>query len=258
MDKSTSPIDYPKGLTFEQVWASIQELGKKYDTIFEREAKERQKTEEERRKAETEHQKAEAERQKAEAERRKEVEERLKKLEEAVKQASRTIEQTGRYVKQTLHSINETNKKVGHLDLRFGELIEHLIAPGVADRFKEVGYHFDDVTHPFGFKFMQEGNVIAQADILLENPNTILVIEIKAKPNIKDIQELEKKMDTIRKYYENNPTTPNNKELVGALAGAIFPKNVKQLAVQSGFFVITQKGDTVKIDVPKDFKPRNF
>ncbi|MDR3198893.1 MAG: hypothetical protein LBU34_13590 [Planctomycetaceae bacterium] len=243
MDESTSPIDYPKGLTFEQVWASIQELGKKYDAIFEREAKERQKSEEERRKAEAEHQKAETERQKAEAERRKEVEERLKKLEKVVEKTSR--------------SLNETNKKVGHLDLRFGELIEHLIAPGVADRFEEVGYHFDDVTHPLGFKFMQDGNVVAQADILLENQDTILIIEVKAKPDTHDVQNFTTKMFAIRSYYELNPT-PNNKKLIGALAGAIFPKDLKRLTVKSGFFVITQRGDTVKIDAPKDFKPRNF
>jgi hypothetical protein len=31
---------------------------------------------------------------------------------------------------------------------------------------------------------------------------------------------------------------------------------VKEYALKKGFFVIKQSGDTMKIDVPKDFKPR--
>jgi hypothetical protein len=226
---SENPIDYPKGLTFEQVWASIQELGKKYDAIFEREAEERQK--------------AEKERQKAEEERQKAADERLKKLEKLVEKNSR--------------SLDNTNKKIGHLDLRFGELIEHLIAPGIADRFSEVGYHFEEATHPFSFKFKQDGMIIAQADILLENQEAILIVEVKAKPDINDIQNFTTKMFAICKYYEQDPVR-NKKTLIGALAGAIFPKYVKLLTVKSGFFAITQKGDTVKIDVPENFKPRKF
>ncbi|MDR2756986.1 MAG: hypothetical protein LBC20_14910 [Planctomycetaceae bacterium] len=300
MEDLQNPIDYPKGLTFEKVWASIQELGKKYDAIFEREAQERQKIEEERQKLEEEHRKLEEKRQQAEEERlkaeeerrkaeeerrkeeyerrkeeeerrkeederrkaederrklaaeeeRKEAAERLKKLEAVVERTSRTVERTSR-------SIDDTNKKVGHLDLRFGELVEHLIAPGISDRFSELGYCFDEVTHPFGFKFKQDGIVVAQADILLENQDTIVVVEIKAKPDSNDVQNFTTKMFAIRGYFEQNPTQ-NKKILLGALAGAIFPKHVKQLAIKFGFFVITQRGDTVKIEVPKDFEPRKF
>ncbi|MDR2116456.1 MAG: hypothetical protein LBP87_08745, partial [Planctomycetaceae bacterium] len=128
---------------------------------------------------------------------------------------------------------------------------------GIAERFSELGYHFDEVTHPFGFKFKQNGIVVAQADILLENPTNIIVIEIKVKPEERDVKQLLTKMLNIRKYYEHDPTK-NIKTLSGALAGAIFPKQVKESALKSGFFVITQKGDTVKIDIPKEFKPREF
>jgi hypothetical protein len=231
--------DYPRGLTFEQVWASIQklsesiqELDKKHEAIFEREAKERE-----------ERQKAEDERRKEREARHAEDMERLRKLEKLVEKNSRDI--------------NGTNKKVGELDNRFGELIEHLIAPDMACRFKELGYSFEDVVHPFGFQFKQDGMVVAQADILLENDDTILVIEIKAKPNNDDIKRLGLKLSNIRKYYEQDPVR-NKKILVGALAGAIFPQNIKQYTIQSGFFVITQKGDTIKIDVPKGFEPRKF
>jgi hypothetical protein len=236
---SDSPIDYPKGLTFEKVWASIQELGKKYDAYFERIAEERIKDAEER---------------------IKESEKRIKESEESRKDHEAAIERLKKlekFVEKTSRSLDDTNKKVGHLDLRFGELIEHLIAAGIADRFREVGYCFDDVTHPFGFKFKQDGVVIAQADILLENQDTIMIVEVKSKPDDRDVQNFMTKIYAVRRYYEQDPTA-KNKRLIGALAGAIFPKHVKLLAVKSGFFAVTQRGDTVKIDVPKGFEPRKF
>ena len=39
-------------------------------------------------------------------------------------------------------SKREWDKRMGHLTNRFGELIEHLVAPGMAKRFNELGYHF--------------------------------------------------------------------------------------------------------------------
>jgi hypothetical protein len=36
------------------------------------------------------------------------------------------------------------------------------------------------------------------------------------------------------------------------------PLQVKRYALKSGFYVIEQSGDTVKIDIPEGFKPREW
>jgi hypothetical protein len=63
-------------------------------------------------------------------------------------------------------------------------------------------------------------------------------------------------MQIVRQNVEQHGDA--HKSLIGAIAGAIFPSNVKQFAIETGFYVITQSGDTVKIEVPEDFKPRIF
>jgi hypothetical protein len=40
------------------------------------------------------------------------------------------------------------------------------------------------------------------------------------------------------------------------VAGAIIHNNVKEYALKTGFYVISQSGDTMRIDVPEDFSPR--
>ena len=44
----------------------------------------------------------------------------------------------------------------------------------------------------------------------------------------------------------------------GAVAGAIFGTIEKKAAIEAGFYVLEQSGDTMKMDIPDDFVPRDF
>ncbi|MDR1480662.1 MAG: hypothetical protein LBJ00_17175 [Planctomycetaceae bacterium] len=249
MPKNT--IDYPRGLTFEQVWATIQEDHKRFNerhekfqerhekfqedidklnAILAQEAKERQ-----------EYQRAYEERQKAYEEQRKKAEEHTRKMEESVDKMS--------------ISVNRLGINVGGLSNSFGELAEHLVAPNIAERFDELGYSFSRI-YRNGVEIKENGQVVTEVDILLENGKTIAIVEVKARPTKSDVRQHLKRMQIVRRDNERRGTS--NKELIGAIAGAVFPINVKNFAIETGFYVITQSGDTVKIDVPKDFKPRIF
>jgi hypothetical protein len=48
------------------------------------------------------------------------------------------------------------------------------------------------------------------------------------------------------------------KKIHGALAGAIMSDSVKAAAIEEGMYVITQTGDTVKIDIPEGFVPKTW
>jgi hypothetical protein len=238
---SESPIDYPRGLTFEKVWAVIQEDHKrfqdnldkfstKYNAIFDRIAEER-KVYEEQQKAEYKKQKKEYKKQK------KETEKRVKKMEESVDKTTR--------------SVDILNANMGGLNNRFGELAEHMVAPNLLERFNELGYHFTRVIDHR--KITENGQTIAEIDFILENKKVAVVVEVKAKPTINDVKNHIKRIQIVRSDFEKQ-----GKEIIGAIAGAIFIDNVKAFTIKTGFYAITQSGDTVKIDVPKDFKPRIF
>ena len=50
----------------------------------------------------------------------------------------------------------------------------------------------------------------------------------------------------------------DNRKFRGAIAGAIMNKEVRNYAHKTGFYVIEQTGDTVKINIPKGFTPRQW
>jgi hypothetical protein len=62
-------------------------------------------------------------------------------------------------------------------------------------------------------------------------------------------------METLRRYAD---ARQDARKFYSAVAGAIIHDNVKEYALKTGFYVISQSGDTMKIDVPEGFKPREW
>jgi len=158
-------------------------------------------------------------------------------------------------MRETRLQMKETDRKIGELGNRFGELAEHLVAPAIHKRFNELGYHFDGVA-PGGYVIRDnEGKDITEVDILLENDNYIMAVEVKAKTHIKDIEHHVKRLEILRAYRDKHHDT---RKIQGAIAGAIFGGAEKQAAIEAGFYVLEQSGDTVMMDIPKDFVPHEW
>jgi hypothetical protein len=65
-------------------------------------------------------------------------------------------------------------------------------------------------------------------------------------------------MRRLRILRLNRDKKNDKRKIYGALAGAIMPDSVKTAALKAGMYVITQTGDTVKIDVPEGFVPKTW
>jgi len=156
-------------------------------------------------------------------------------------------------MKETDRRMKETDRKIGELGNRFGELAEHLVAPNIKEKFNALGYHFDDIS-----KDREIGNddeTYAEIDILLENADFSIAVEIKAKLAQKDVNAHVKRLEILRRHKDKHHDA---RKLRGAVAGALVTKEVKDYALNAGFYVIEQTGDTVTIDVPEGFKPREW
>ena len=149
----------------------------------------------------------------------------------------------------------EWDKKMGDLHNRFGELAEHLVAPGINKRFNELGYHFDEVAEGNYKIWGEDGKIKAEIDLLLQNDNTVMAVEVKSKPDEDDIPGHIKRIEVLRDHRRKKNDMRN---VEGAMAGAIFGAAVKRAVIKAGLYVIEQTGDTMKIDVPNGFIPRRW
>ena len=156
---------------------------------------------------------------------------------------------------KTERVVRRTNKQMGDLHRRFGELAEHLVAPNIHKRFNELGYHFGSHS-PGGLRiFDEKGKTKAEIDLLLENGETIMAVEVKAKPAVKDVEHHIKRLELL---CEHRREINDKRTIQGAIAGAIFGDNEKTATLEAGLYVVEQSGDTMRIDLPDGFAPREW
>jgi hypothetical protein len=171
-----------------------------------------------------------------------------------MRETDRKMQETDRLVQEVARHIKTTDAQMGKLGNRFGELAEHLVAPNIVQKFNALGFHFDDIS---GLRRVIEdessGQKIAEFDILLDNGESIVGVEVKAKPSADDVEDHTRRLRILRL---NKDKKNDKRKIYGALAGAIMPDAVKTAALKAGMYVITQTGDTVKIDVPDGFVPK--
>ena len=190
----------------------------------------------------------------------KEFAENLKETEritkERQKETDRIVKEVTAGQKETARSINALTKQMGGLHNSFGEMAEHLVAPGIVERFNNLGYHFDGIADR-GFTILDEKrNLKTEIGILLENGDYILAVEVKAKVWKKDIQNHVKRLEILRQHRNKKHRDP--RKIRGAIAGAVFYPKIKEAALANGFYVLEQSGDTIKMDIPEGFKPKEW
>jgi hypothetical protein len=216
MGNETNIREPQRGLTFEDVWAAIQETGRMLKEMG----------------AETDR--------------------KMKETERIIKE---TNQETARQMKETDRKMKETDRKMGELGNRFGELAEHLVAPSIHEKFNALGYHFDALS-PGGTEIKDPGGeTYAEIDILLQNTEYIVAVEIKSKLREKDVDDHVRRLEILRRWADKHG---DKRKIRGAMAGAIVSREARHYALQAGFYVIVQTGDTVKIDVPRKFIPREW
>ena len=144
---------------------------------------------------------------------------------------------------------------MGGLHNSFGEIAEHLVAPGIHARFNELGYFFGEVS-PGGHKiYGEDGKIKTEIDILLENGETVMAVEVKVKPAVKDVEHHIKRLEILRDWRHKKN---DHRKIQGAIAGAVFGSVEKKAVIEAGLYVIEQSGDTMEIDIPDGFIPRDW
>ena len=169
-------------------------------------------------------------------------------------ETDRRFQETDRQFKETREQMKETDRRIGELGNRFGELAEHLVAPSINEKFNELNFTFDTVSQNIRIADSSKHS-IAEVDILLENGDIVIAVEVKAKPLPKDVDEHIGRIEILRRRADKHNDT---RKFRGAIAGAIMSDAVRNYSHKEGFYVIEQAGDTVKINIPEGFTPREW
>jgi hypothetical protein len=178
---------------------------------------------------------------------------------EQIKAVSEQMKETDKQIKETDKQMRESGKRLdkqlGKLGNRFGEMTEHLVEPNLVAKFKELGFTFERDQQDLKIRD-QEGQIIAEIDIFLENGDRAMAVEVKTKPIVEDIDEHIERMEKLRRHADRHNDT---RKYLGAIAGMVFGKSEKTYALKKGFYVLEPSGDTFIITEPKgEYHPHEW
>jgi len=72
---------------------------------------------------------------------------------------------------------------------------------------------------------------------------------------VKDVEQHIKRLEILREFRGRRH---DERKIQGAIAGAIFGVAEKKATLEAGLYVVEQSGDTMKIEVPPGFVPREW
>jgi hypothetical protein len=242
--------EWGKSITFEQVWATLQEVGRKHSETEEivREVGRKQAKNEE-----------------LLAQLGKTIEqvgddirgvnrssaERLARLEKNIGQVNRSADERLAKLEKTVERVSNN---VGGLNRSMGELIETLIAARLWEKFPKYGLSRSYQRVPI---YGEKNDVKTDIDILLVNTTLCMAVEVKHElDRMDDVSRHLKRMRLIRQYP---PEQVNGKQLLGAMAGGVVDPEVKNYAYESGFFVLELTGESIRLVTPPEgFVPQEW
>ncbi|MDR3302450.1 MAG: hypothetical protein LBT01_08005 [Spirochaetaceae bacterium] len=236
--------------TPEAVWAVLREvaaLQKETDKIIKEYAAERKKNEATWKENEATRMKAEATRMKAEAE----LAEERKKAEAELAKERKITEHMMRELDVKLDkleaNVTRVTANVGGLNNDIGAFAEGLLTSDLFEIFTTLGLDFDTALHNVVIRERGTKRKLAELDCLLFNPDEALIIEVKARLTIGDI---EKHLTRIKILSEAPNDLIGGKKLYGAVAGIKIREKTKDYAKKKGLFVMEPSGDTVNVEMP--------
>jgi predicted AAA+ superfamily ATPase len=149
--------------------------------------------------------------------------------------------------RQIRESAERLGKQLGNLNNCFDEMVENIVMPDLMRHFGEIGLVFDEA-YPHTVINDGKNNIKTKVDITLENGDKVMIIEVKAKPSTKDIEDHVKRMEMLRQHADLHG---DKRRYLGTMAGMTFDNDEKQCALKNGFYVVEPYGDAFVITVPE-------
>jgi len=137
--------------------------------------------------------------------------------------------------------IKKLSEQIGGIGNNNGDVAEEFFYNGLANKMSIGKFRFDSIGKRVKEK---RKNIEDEFDIILTNSNTVVVTEVKYKFHPDEVGKLlSKKIPNFKKLFPNY----KNFKIYGAIAALSLPDDTKNIAIEKGFFVLTQSGENIKL-----------
>ena len=168
----------------------------------------------------------------------------------ALQEVAANQRETDRILKQ---SKEDFNTRLGSLTNLFGDLTLGMVAPKLREKFTDLGFVFFKSTREVEVTD-KENEISFEIDIMLENGDKAMLVEIKTKLTTERINKHIERLEKMRKYANIHG---DNRTFLGAVAGFAVTEDVRNFALEQGFYLIEPDGENFNI-TPPNGKPKEW
>jgi len=172
---------------------------------------------------------------------------------EQIKETAQSQKETAQQMQETDRKLKEIGKQFGDFSNRFGEVVEYMIAPNLLNKFRDLGLDFQEASNNHKFRDYKN-NISFEIDVFLQNGDIAMLVEIKTKLLISDINEHIQRLEKMRKYAD---LRGDKRNFLGAIAGVVVESQEREYALSQGFYLIEPSGENFNITPPYN-KPKEW
>jgi len=172
-----------------------------------------------------------------------ETDKKIKELTANVNGLTAKIDKTTANIDKNAIAIEETNKQIFGISSSNGDVAEDTIYNALEQDLTFAGIEFDSIEKNRK-KYLKKLKLKGEYDIILENGNTIALIETKYKVRKDDITKLFTK-DVVNKFRKLFPPYSDYKIILG-VGGMSFEKDAIEEAKENGVGIIKVVDDKVE------------
>ena len=170
----------------------------------------------------------------------------MRELKESERRFRKQLEE---YRKEMRESDKKLKAAIDSLTGKWGRFVEGMIAPAVANMFRERGIEIERI---FQRVRARRNGKEMEIDILAVNDEYAVLIEAKSTLGVDDVREHIERLQSFREFFPEY----SDRKVVGAVAGIVIEEGADRFAYRNGLFVIGQSGETAKILNDEKFRPR--
>jgi len=170
-----------------------------------------------------------------------------------LQEVAQTQKETALQMKETDRRIDEIGRNLGDFTNNFGDVVEYMIAPNLLEKFNDLGYDFQEASNKVKVRD-KKNNLKFEIDVFLQNGDIAMLVEIKSKLLISDINDHIERLNKMRKYAD---LRGDNRHFIGAVAGIVVEEKEREYALKQGFFLIEPTGENFYITCPPN-KPKEW
>ena len=169
------------------------------------------------------------------------------------RETDRKMQETDRKMQETDRKIEKLSELIGRQGNRLGEFMQEMVRPAVVRLLRERGLPMHQVA-PNLTAYDDNGQVIAEIDLLALNEQVAVAVECKSHLSLDDVNAHLARLATFKDCFPQYRAY----QLLGAVAGMVVPDQVGRFAYRKGLFVLAQSGQAIEIRNDARFQPRTW